>query len=165
MDTQELLNRIEALEKWKEERTRQQIFYPLDFQSQTILNKYFLSVIGTITNISVGGQEFNNLLIRQDNKINAISAFSVLITFTANSTTNILTLGANLITGTQGQLDDNSFVTVFSPSGTPPDPLESGFGYYVINSTGTTIQLSDTKGGSPIDLTTTGTGIQYLAII
>lgn len=160
---QDLENRIQELEQWKAEREKQQIVFPLDIPSQIILNKYYLSVIGNIFNLSVSGQEFRNIIVKQDGKVNVISVLSLFITFVANSTTDVFTLGANLITGTQGILSNDSFVTVYS-TGDTPMPLLNGFGCYVVNSTGTTIQLSDTKGGSPIDITTVGTGDQYFGI-
>ena len=36
MNNEELIARIEALEKWKADRERQQITFPLDFQSEMI---------------------------------------------------------------------------------------------------------------------------------
>lgn len=81
MDNQNLQKRIEALEKWKDDRTRQQITFPLDTQSNTILNKYFSSVIGSIFNLSVSGQEFRKLLLQQDSKVYVISAMSQFINF------------------------------------------------------------------------------------
>ena len=165
MDNQNLQKRIEALEKWKDERTRQQITFPLDTQSNTILNKYFSSVIGSIFNLSVSGQEFRKLLLQQDSKVYVISAMSQFISFSVNTATDIITLGADLTSGAQGVLQDDQFVTVNVPTpGVPAAPLDNGFGYFVVNSTGTTIQLSDVIGGAPIDLTTVGTGVQYLSV-
>jgi hypothetical protein len=159
-----LEKRIATLERWKEAQTRQQITFPLDVVSQTILNKYYLSVISNIFNVSVSGQEFRSIVVQQDNKVNVIGVASQFMTYTANATTNILTLGSDLITGTQATLEDGQFITINTPTpGVPPAPLENGFGYFVVSSTGTTIQLSETLGGVAIDLTTTGTGTQYIS--
>ena len=36
---QELLRRVEALEQWKEQRTRQQLSNPIDFPSQKLIKQ------------------------------------------------------------------------------------------------------------------------------
>ena len=157
--------RIKALEEYVDARKKQQITYPLDAISQTILNKYYLSIINTVFNTAVSGQEFRSIVVQQDGKVNVISVLSQFMTYSANSTTNILTLGANLITGAQATLEDDQLVSINTPTpGVPPAPLENGFFYYVVSSTGTTIQLSETLGGAAIDLSTTGTGTQYLSV-
>lgn len=163
MDNQNLENRITVLEKWKSDRIRQQITYPVDVNSLKILNKSFLSLIGTITNTSVSGQEFSNILVSQNEKVYAISVFSLLISYTASSITDRLTLGANISTGGQGTLPEDAFVVIYAPApGNVPSPLDNGTGYFVVNSTGTTIQISNTMGGSPINLTDNGVGPQYI---
>ena len=55
-------------------------------------------------------------------------------------------------------------IVVFNNTGNLPTPFVSGTEYYVVNPSGTTIQLSETKGGSAIDITSNGTGIQKLEI-
>lgn len=161
MDTQNLENRIQRLEQWKSDRERQQIVYPLDVNSKIILNKYFLAQIGNLDFTSNSGQLFRNILVQQDNKINVISVYTQLIRYTVNTTTDILTLGADVVTGTQGTFADNDQVFINSTD-TPPSPLVDSIPYYVVNSTGTTIQLSLTLGGAVIDITTAGTGVQYI---
>jgi len=163
MDNSNLENRIKALEKWKEERTRQQIVFPVDNQSLQILNKYFLSQIGNLDFTSNSGQLFRNILVKQDGKTNVIGVYTQLITFTVNTTSNVLTLGADLVTLSQGSFEDDNQVFVNSTD-TLPDPLVDSFPYYVVNATagGTQIQLSDTLGGAAIDITTSGTGQQFI---
>lgn len=53
---------------------------------------------------------------------------------------------------------------VFSTTGTLPAPLVAGTTYYVVavNSGGNTIQISATKGGAAISLTTAGVGTQTI---
>jgi hypothetical protein len=56
-------------------------------------------------------------------------------------------------------------VEVFNTGGALPSPLTALTTYYVVavNSGANTIQLSSTKGGSPISITTTGTGTQSIS--
>lgn len=162
MDPNQFESRVAALEQWKEDRIRQQIVYPLDFESQTILNKYFISNVGSIVFTSVSGQEFRSILLQQDGKINIVNAYEQLIRYTVNTTTNILTLGPDVITGSQGILANDAQVYV-STTDTPPAPLQTAVPYYVVSSTGTTIKLSLTVGGAAIDITTAGVGTQYIS--
>jgi hypothetical protein len=46
---------------------------------------------------------------------------------------------------------------------TSPSPLLAGVNYYVINSDGTTFQLSLTGGGAAINITTAGSGQQFIS--
>ena len=45
---QQLENRIKELEKWKADRIRQQITFPLDVYSIGILQKYFLRITDSV---------------------------------------------------------------------------------------------------------------------
>lgn len=159
-----LENRIKKLEQWKEDRTRQQIVFPLDYQSQNILNKYYLSVIANLFNTSVSGQQFRKILVQQDSKVNLISVASQFMTYTANAAADTLTLGADLITGQQGTLSDDQFVVLYTPTpGTPPGGLDNAGGYFVVGSTGSVIQLATVPGGAALNITSAGTGTQYIS--
>jgi hypothetical protein len=69
-----------------------------------------------------------------------------------NTTTNYITTG--LAHGyVAGQL------VGFETTLTLPAPLVVNTGYYILNPTNTTFQLSTIKGGTAIDLTTAGTGV------
>ena len=45
MDKQQLEARVRELEKWRQEKTAQQISFPLDNKSVIVLGKYFLSIV------------------------------------------------------------------------------------------------------------------------
>jgi len=161
-----LEQRVAALEKWKEEKTRQQIAYPLDERSFIILNKYFLSQIATLAfDEGVGGSPFRSILVRQDENVNEINVSTSLITFGVNITTNVLNIGNDVINKNQGRFEDDQRVSVYS-TGELPAPLTSTFpgGYWVIDGTngGTQIQLSETMGGAAINITNSGTGQHYI---
>ena len=75
-------------------------------------------------------------------------------TFTANATTNELTLG-----GTYPVLAVNDAVRIGSlPGGTLPTPLNFETVYYVKTYSSGVLTLSLTPGGATLDLTSTGTG-------
>ena len=46
--------------------------------------------------------------------------------------------------------------------GTAPGGLSNGDGYFIVNKSGDTVQLSNSKGGSAIDITSNGSGEMYL---
>lgn len=158
-----LENRIAALEKWRKERENQQVTFPLDSMSITILNKYFMSIVGTIIDTNFSGVEFTNWIVRQGPYGGVIGIGFPLFRYTASAAANTLTIGKDVVAGTQGVFNDDERIYVRTP-GTLPDPLISGFPYFVVNSSagGTVIQLSDTLGGAAIDLTTAGVGEQYI---
>lgn len=161
MDNQELTRRIEALEKWKKDRERQQIVFPLDAQSVTILNNYFMSITGQIIYTNASGIDFTNWIVKQGPTAGVVSIGLPLFRFTVNTTTNVLTIGLDIANNNQGSFNDDDQVFVTSTD-TLPSPLVTAVPYYVVNSTGTTIQLSTTSGGAAIDITTSGTGEQFI---
>lgn len=136
---------LDTLIKWKQQKTAQQISYPLDYNSVTILNKYFLSIVSNLDFTSSSGQLFPNILVRQDGKVYLISVDESLILFTVNTGTDVVTLGANITTGGQGTFADGDQVLVNS-TGDLPSPLVDSFPYTVVQSTGTTIKLSTPVG-------------------
>lgn len=83
-------------------------------------------------------------------------------TFTADSGTDLLTVA------TTSSLYSGTPVTVSNSGGALPAPLAAATTYYVINVSGTTIQLAataaDVNTGTQIDLTTNGTGTQTITV-
>lgn len=72
--------------------------------------------------------------------------------FTVIAATNLFYYDA-----TAGQLTNNQRVK-FSTTGTLPAPLEVGVDYYIINNSSGTCKVSETRGGTEVDITDTGTG-------
>lgn len=165
MDNQNLLKRIEALEKWKADRERQQIVFPLDFQSQTILANYFMRIIDVYTYEIIGAEaHVATVYVGEQTKtfgdkgqvnfqVQQINIFP----YTVNATSNILT-----VPGGQRFEDDTAILVYSEPNGTLPNPLAINTTYYVISSTGTSFKLSATVGGAEIDITDIGTGRQFI---
>lgn len=145
--------------------TKQQLTWPLDEVTQNILKRFLNSLITTFTTTGgASGNTFASALLKLGNRAFAFGIYAKLILCTPNSTSDTYTLGPDLTTGGQGSLSDDMFVTVFSPDpGTTPTGIDNGSGYFIVNATATTVQLSLTKGGAAINFTTNGTGPQYIA--
>lgn len=77
---------------------------------------------------------------------------SSILTSTANIDVDADTIGASVHGLTDGQ------VIQITSTGTMPDGLTSGVDYYVVNATMDDFQVSTTFNGTPVDITTTGTG-------
>jgi hypothetical protein len=78
--------------------------------------------------------------------------------FTVSTSSSTLTpFGASFANGAVLRLSNSG--------GQLPSPLATYTDYYVVNASGSTIQLSATLGGSPIAIGTTGTGTQFIGVI
>lgn len=69
---------------------------------------------------------------------------------------------ANEVAAAGHNLSDGQRVRVFS-TGTLPAPLDGDTVYYVVNSGAGTVELALTKGGTPVTLTSDGTGTHKIA--
>ena len=68
------------------------------------------------------------------------------------------------ITAVSHGLEDDDIITVNSLGTLPsalPTGLSSGVNYYIINKTANTFEISDTSGGTAVNITDTGTGTHY----
>lgn len=157
----DLEKRIVALEKWKADRERQQIVFPLDVQSISVLSEYFMRLIGTIiTTGGVGGSTLIQFIGNQgniDQNIYGTNEFVVsqnpYYGYTVNASSDIFTLARGSF--------ENDLQIYPATSDTVPGGLTDGVAVFVINSTGTTFQVSASQGGAAINITSSGTGRQY----
>lgn len=155
MDNQNLENRIAKLEKWMNDKTIQQITYPLDNKSLIILQKYFMHIDTTvITTAGAAGNVFTNYIGNQGS-FNFQVDKNTFIPYTVNVSTNVLTV-------TGAVYFQNDMQVYVSTEDTPPTPLVAGTNYFVINSTGLTFKLAATMGGAAINITDSGVGRQYI---
>lgn len=159
--TQELEKRIQELEKWRKEKEGQQIRFPLDAQSISVLNKYFTSKVGEIEFQNNNGNFIKYVLMKQDNQVEFMAAFREMILFTA-ATSDTITLQQDLVNNIlKPELTNGDSVSVFS-TGALPSPLTDVTFYYVVSASANTIKLSGTMGGAAINITDTGTGTHYI---
>lgn len=162
MDNQQLQQRIEALEKWKADRERQQITFPLDITSQQVLANYFMQITGSVVSASgVGGKEFLQFIGNQG-VYNFTVTQNTYVPYTVDVTSNVFTVNATLTSTGNVFENDTELYVAFTLNGIPPNPLTEGTPYYVISSSGNTFKLSTTIGGAEVNITDTGTGNQYL---
>ena len=153
-----LENQIQSLEKWKAEKEKQQIAFPLDIRSIEILQKYFMHITEEIsTEGDLPGSYITRYLGKQDNK--QFDVFkNTFLQYTVDIENNILkVLSRSFEINTQ---------IWFTTEDTAPNPIDtSGFtDYYVINPTNTTFQITTVMGdaGSIVDITDIGVGRQYI---
>lgn len=161
-DNANLSNRIAALEKWKTEKEAQQIKFPLDVQSVAILNKYFMRIDSTVLYEVVGAaaHPVTVYLGNQDGLPFEITPQNI-YPYTVNVTTNELTVTTN-----NSFFEDQEVYVFTTPSGSFPSPLDVNIPYFIKSisktASGTVFVLSLTPGGATINITTNGTGPQYI---
>ncbi len=154
MDITQLENRIKMLEDWKAKKEKQQISFPLDIESQTVLRNYFMAITGVVKTVGgASGNEFTNYIGKQGNynfqvDANTFYPYSVVVS------SNVFTV--------QGIAFQNDQQVYVSTSDTPPAPLTAGTQYFVVSASGFTFKLALTSGGTAIDITDTGIGLQYI---
>lgn len=158
MENQDLIRRIQILEKWKQDRTIQQISYPLDIQSINILNNLYLRILSTVSYpAGVGSNTFTFYILGQGGTSIPIEPLDI-TSYTVNVSTDFLNSTGNL------KFFDTQPVVLYT-DGTAPAPLSAGLGttYYVRDSIdGHTFKLAATSGGTAINITTAGSGRQFI---
>lgn len=154
-DYQKLLQRVEALEKWKAQKERQQISYPLDIQSQEVLGKYVMRITDRYDFILYGVADHpaTRFMGVQGNNLFQVEP-KTLFRYTVNTSNDEFTVqGTNFV-------DDEA--VLFTTNDTLPSPLDGTTTYYVVNSSGGTFEVSLTVGGAVVNITDTGVGSQYI---
>lgn len=157
--------RLQALEKWKEQKIVQQISFPLDIQSQQILNEHFVSFGGILFFINSSGDLFKQILLKQGNTIESVSALTSLVLYEASASTDTLNIIQAVVKPTpefSGTVVNDERIVIYTTD-TEPGGLTSAGQYYVINASngGRTFKVSATLGGAAINITSAGTGQQY----
>lgn len=152
---QQLERQIQELLSWKTERQNQQLTFPLDETSKSVINGDFLRVMYDINYTRPSGREVPLYVVaRAKNKDYFLTSSPTLFTFTA-ATSDVITINTNVTI-----VDDLQFI-LFS-SQTLPAGLVSDTIYYSVNSSGNTCKLSLTSGGAAVNITDTGLGLHYL---
>lgn len=166
MNNEELIRRIEALEKWKADREKQQITFPLDIESRRNLGKYFLSLTDSYQVGWAGSGQSGQYGVIEITQEDRTFAFRVqLIRYTANPADDTLTV----FDKTPANKFQNGTEIVFYTNGTAPGGIVAGGGsqiYTVVNvsADGYTFEIED-NGGNPVDITDTGIGRQLILIV
>lgn len=161
---QQLENRIKELENWKSAKERQQITFPMDEKSIEVLNKYFmrLSPNGAVEyDGGAGGNPLTYYTGKQGELLFSVQKDNF-TQFTANSTTDYITV----INPKISFINDTAIYFLEGSDAT--DSLPGGITavittYYVINSTGNSFKISLTVGGVAVDITSNGSGVNYIS--
>ncbi len=162
-EIQQLKQRIEQLEAWKAQKEARQISYPIDQQSIEVIGEHFLRIYDSIITSNAAGLDFTTFLVKQGSYRGGIGSGFPIFPFTVNTSTNVFTVFNAIDNGEEPNFaDDTQCLVYFRSGGSLPSPLFPNVLYYVINSTGTTFQLSTTLGGVAIDITTAGSGDLYI---
>lgn len=178
-ELQQLKIRVEELEKWKAEKVKQQLTFPLDERSIEILREFFMYIDTIIEyDAGVGSNHFIQYLGKQGRKkipnssypnpsVGNFIDFEVspisLVGYTVDPSTDYLTTfqySGNI------KFFDNVEVVLIS-EGTAPAPLSAGLGtsYFVRDSDGYTFKLAATLGGVAINITDRGSGRQFIQAV
>lgn len=156
-DNENLQSQIDELKRRLDERDAQQIVFPLDVNSVNVLNRYFMRITGSI--ITTGGAGGNTFVEYNGNQNGTefLVGSNTYVPFTVIPSADTLTV-------TKQYFDNGTLVNLYT-SDTLPAPFVTGTDYYVVNAsaTGLTFKLSATFGGAAIDITTSGTGTQYIS--
>jgi hypothetical protein len=167
MNTEEKIAQLERqvaeLLAWKAEKTRKQLTYPLDKESIDILGKYFIRIVGQYVYYGgVGGKAFLIYEGKQDD-IRLELPYSTFVEYVANPTTDFIAiLNPNLKSRTYLNDEQIAFYTTdTTPGGLTGNGLTN---YYIVSATadGLSFKVSATLGGAAINLTSSGTGRQFL---
>jgi hypothetical protein len=158
-EIQKLKIQVEELKRWKLEKEKQQIVFPLDTESTKILQKDLIVATGNEVPIVITDLLAFGLEVELNGFKRALYASLPLKVFTVVAATNICTYtgGAHGLT--------NGDTVALASTGTLPAGLDSITEYFIISATSSTFKLSLTSGGSEIDITDTGTGTHYFGNI
>jgi len=154
-EIEQLKKRVQELENWKSQKERQQIASPLDEISRKIIQKDLIVVKDYGEFVRADGMVGDYFYFVDINgKKERLSVNFPLWKFTANASTDVIT--------TEGiELSDDQDVLVMSTDSLPGGLVES-MAYYVIDASGNTCKLSETLGGSAVDITSAGSGTHYI---
>jgi len=166
MNEQDLIRRIEALEKWKAERERQQITLPLDQQSLNVLNRYFLALTDNYRVGWAGSGQSGSYGVIEITQNDKTFVFNIrMIRYSANPTDDTI----NILDKTPANKFENDTEIVFYTDNTPPGGIVAGGGsqvytVYDVSADGYSFKIKD-NGANPVDITSSGVGNQLLYII
>lgn len=159
---EELQAQIDELMQWKAEKEAQQISFPLDKESFEVLNKYFLSIIDDYVYFAgANSNPFRNLVGSQDGKL--VDLGYTMFRYTVDPATDYVYI---VDQSPFNKFVDDETVGIFTTD-TEPAGLNGVGGLttlYVVSasSDGYSFKLSTTSGGGAINITSKGSGKQFL---
>lgn len=164
-ELENLKERVAQLEDWKRQKESKQIAFPLDNESLAILNEYFPRIVDEVVLTLVGASNIYTpvLLGKQGSK--TFDLGRSYIRYTADPSTDFLTV-VDRNPYTKFADDEQVIVYVdFLTGDTEPGGLTAGSTtYHVVSAAadGYSFKLSATQGGAAINITSAGTGKQFI---
>jgi hypothetical protein len=133
-----LSQQVGDLMQWRQERMRQQITSPLDFESIRAIGKYFLQFVDTFDTLSISGIEFPYAFITSVNDIKyflqALPNFSI---YSVNPATDLFFVSANPFV-------NGDAVTLYTNQVAPTPLVIGSVSYFISNVSGNQFNLSST---------------------
>jgi len=131
--------------------------FPVEVE-QTLVKRGFLKNYQTLIFNNASGDEFKVLLIDHNNDRTALGGDFITryVPYTVDPSTDTFTSVNNVLADTQQ-------VIPYSSGAALPSPLASGVIYWVRDASANTFKLSATSGGAAVNITTKGTGVQYIS--
>lgn len=163
MKEQELIqleSQIKSLREWKDSIVRERFKYPLDIETNKILNRTNITFTGKIHNLPeflVSDLIGRGLIFgtRRSIKRKVVLGILPVYPFTAVAVNNTIVDSEGV---SRVENDDR---VLFATSDTLPATLDEFTSYYVISRTATTFKVSLTSGGAEVNITDTGIGTHY----
>jgi hypothetical protein len=164
-ELQQLKQRIADLEKWKADKEKQQIKYPLDQESLEVLNKYYIRLVeSTFYYAGASGHPFPLMITRQGTQL--VGGF---LKYTANPANDTITIASGeqmIVYGHDWAKFANGTQVFIYTNDTEPGGLVAGTGipYFVVDASGDgrSFKLEASVGGGAIDITSAGSGQQFI---
>lgn len=152
-ETQQLIQRIEELERKIEELTSTTDL-PLELKNALVRNGFLRFRENVYYEGGASGNTFKNIIVDYGNEkiVLAPAGLFTPIAFTVNTGTDTCT--------SVGHPFSDDHQVFLSTTGTLPAGLNSVDSYWIISSTADTFQLS-LDGVNPVNITSTGTGTHY----
>lgn len=151
----QLERQVQELLDWKNQRMKQQLTFPLDKISTDIVQKDLLIPQKRIYYTRPDGIIYPFVLpCKRNGSYEYLVIQPDLHVYTVDTTSNVFT------SPNHGFVDDDQ--VAFISSDFVPGGLLEGMNYFIESATTDTFKVSATSGGSAIDITSTGGGVQYV---
>jgi hypothetical protein len=164
-DIEQLKKRVQELEDWKTKKEGKQLSYPLDQDTVDTVNQYFPRIIDNVilTYTGASAHYVPVLLGKQGDQRFDLS--NTYVRYTADPSTNVITIVDK--TKTNQFADDQQvvfYVDLLTGDTAPGGITDSSVTYYVVStaSDGYSFKVSASSGGVAVDITSAGTGKQFI---
>lgn len=163
MDTQtqiqNLTERVTKLESFIES-IKSSANFPIEVQDAFIAKGFLKADDQLLYYGGFSARQFNSIVVRSGFKKYVISTDNLAYYVPVS-----IDIATNILTTKDGTTMADGYTVIFYSNGDVPVDLQNGQPLYVVNSSGTSFQVSLTIGGAAIDITAQGYGEVYANII